>query len=78
MQVQTGPQGDPTRFRWSGRWYAVLSVLFSWMEAAAWWRPGSSDVRVWRVEARALRTGRDGVYDIADSDGHWHVRRVMD
>lgn len=76
MQVQTGPTGDPTRFRWAGRWYTVLAVLFSWMESAAWWRSGGSDVRCWRVEARALRT--DGVYDIADADGHWYVRRVMD
>lgn len=78
MQVQTGPEGTPTRFRWAGRWYAVLTVLFSWMESAAWWRAGTADARVWRVEARAVRTGRDGVYDIADSDGHWDVRRVMD
>lgn len=29
---------SPVRFRWGVRWYRVVDVLATWVEAAPWWR----------------------------------------
>ena len=82
--------GAPLRFTWRDRQYVVRTVLMSWCEAAAWWRAGSHDVNVWRIEAQRENTqlnDRDadafkrpnvGVYDLAYSNERWYMQRVMD
>jgi hypothetical protein len=67
-----------------------LAILFSWLEAAPWWRTRQSrEWQVWRIEAadqamqnnsgaRDMDTPNSGVYDIATSDQRWFIRRVMD
>ncbi|MEI6405836.1 MAG: DUF6504 family protein [Actinomycetes bacterium] len=76
MWVQPDHNGAPARFRWRGRGYTVVAVLFSWLESAAWWRLTSHDTHVWRVEASSDTA--TGIYDIACTDEQWFVRRVMD
>lgn len=58
---------SPVRFRWRARWYRVVEVLATWVEATPWWRqftrrdsadPAAAGVRpieqeVWRVAAVA-------------------------
>ena len=78
MEMVTGPDGSPRRFRWRGRWYTVLAVLFSWLEAAAWWRSSAGDVQAWRVEARRETGTSEGVYDVVRRGGSWDVRKVVD
>jgi hypothetical protein len=80
-QVRTDTDGLPKGFSWRGRKYEVLAILFTWLEAAPWWRT-TRQWQVWRVEADQV-TQKDsgtsaGVYDIATSDQRWFVRRVMD
>ena len=83
VQVRTDSDGLPKGFSWRGRKYVVLAILFSWLEAAPWWRTRQTrEWQVWRVEATQV-TQKDsgisaGVYDIATSDQRWFVRRVMD
>ena len=76
MWVQSDSQGSPTRFRWRGRGYTVVAVLFSWLESAAWWRLASHDTHVWRVEAsidriasRGSAAGGSGSVDAANGNG---------
>jgi hypothetical protein len=81
VQVRTDTDGLPKGFSWRGRKYVVLAILFTWLEAAPWWRT-ARQWQVWRVEATQV-TQKDsgiaaGVYDIATSDQRWFVRRVMD
>ena len=83
VQVRINSDGLPKGFSWRGRKYVVLAILFSWLEAAPWWRTRQTrEWQVWRVEATQV-TQKDsgisaGVYDIATSDQRWFVRRVMD
>jgi hypothetical protein len=88
--VSTDTDGAPNWFSWRGRRYVVLAILFSWLEAAPWWRTRQSrEWQVWRIEAadqamqnnsgaRDMDTPNSGVYDIATSDQRWFIRRVMD
>ena len=91
--VAVDESGVPTRFAWRGRNYLVLAVLLSWLESAAWWR-GGRDYSVWRVEAQpglsdqsqspnsdtsqVVPSSSIGIYDIAQSNTSWFIRRVMD
>ncbi len=79
--------GAPLRFTWRERRYVVRTVLLSWSESAAWWRAGSHDVNVWRIEAHRETAQADhayvdrphiGVYDLAYSNERWYMQRVMD
>ena len=88
--VSTNADGAPNWFSWRGRRYVVLAILFSWLEAAPWWRARQArEWQVWRIEAadqvaqkessaRDMDTPNSGVYDIATSDQRWFIRRVMD
>ena len=103
--VAVDDSGVPTKFAWRGRKYVVLSVLLTWLESAAWWKAGSRDYSVWRVEASSASSAQcssatssnasscvqsrvtsqampdtpaSGVYDIAQSNTSWFIRRVMD
>ena len=87
--VNTDANGAPNWFSWRGRRYVVLAILFSWLEAAPWWRARQTrEWQVWRIEAadQAIQnnsacdtdTPNSGVYDIANSDQRWFIRRVMD
>jgi hypothetical protein len=83
--VSTNADGAPNWFSWRGRKYVVLAILFSWLEAAPWWRTRQTrEWQVWRIEAvdRATQNSsaiqNSGVYDIATSDQRWFIRRVMD
>ncbi len=88
--VNTDTDGAPNWFRWRGRRYVVLAILFSWLEAAPWWRTRQTrEWQVWRIEAADqatqnnsggsdINTPNSGVYDIANSDQRWFIRRVMD
>jgi hypothetical protein len=50
--VSTNADGAPNWFSWRGRRYVVLAILFSWLEAAPWWRTRQSrEWQVWRIEA---------------------------
>jgi hypothetical protein len=88
--VNTDTDSAPNWFSWRGRRYVVLAILFSWLEAAPWWRTRQTrEWQVWRIEAadqttqtnsgaRDMNTPYSGVYDIATSDQRWFIRRVMD
>lgn len=88
--VNTDTDGAPNWFSWRGRRYVVLAILFSWLEAAPWWRTRQTrEWQVWRIEAADqatqnnsgasdMGTPNSGVYDIANSDQRWFIRRVMD
>ena len=79
--VNTDTDGAPNWFSWRGRRYVVLAILFSWLEAAPWWRTRQTrEWQVWRIEAadQATQNNSAGVYDIANSDQRWFIRRVMD
>ena len=98
--VNTDTDGAPNWFSWRGRRYVVLAILFSWLEAAPWWRTRQTrEWQVWRIEAADqavqnnsgasgrcmpnsdvsdMNTPNSGVYDIANSDQRWFIRRVMD
>jgi len=88
--VNTDANGAPNWFSWRGRRYVVLAILFSWLEAAPWWRTRQArEWQVWRIEAADQATQNNsgacdtdtpnsGVYDIANSDQRWFIRRVMD
>ena len=90
VQVRTNSDGLPKGFSWRGRKYVVLAILFSWLEAAPWWRTRQArEWQVWRIEAADQATQNNlgacdtdtpnsGVYDIANSDQRWFIRRVMD
>lgn len=50
--VSTDADGAPNWFSWRGRRYVVLAILFSWLEAAPWWRTRQTrEWQVWRIEA---------------------------
>lgn len=50
--VNTDTDGAPNWFSWRGRRYVVLEILFSWLEAAPWWRTRQTrEWQVWRIEA---------------------------
>jgi hypothetical protein len=50
--VSTDTDGAPNWFSWRGRRYVVLAILFSWLEAAPWWRTRQTrEWQVWRIEA---------------------------
>lgn len=50
--VNTDTDGAPNWFSWRGRRYVVLAILFSWLEAAPWWRTRQTrEWQVWRIEA---------------------------
>ena len=50
--VNTDANGAPNWFSWRGRRYVVLAILFSWLEAAPWWRTRQTrEWQVWRIEA---------------------------
>ena len=52
VHVNTDPDGAPNWFSWRGRRYVVLAILFSWLEAAPWWRTRQTrEWQVWRIEA---------------------------
>lgn len=82
--------GAPLRFTWRERRYVVRTVLLNWCESAAWWRAGSHNVSIWRVEAQRETTQLDhnnadvfrrphvGVYDLAYANERWYMQRVMD
>ena len=74
-QVRTNVGGSPRSFNWRGRSYVVLTILFTWLESAPWWRTRQArEWQVWRVEATAQSSKTNlGVYDIATSDGRWFV-----
>jgi hypothetical protein len=85
--VSTDTDGAPNWFSWRGRRYVVLAILFSWLESAPWWRTRQTrEWQVWRIEAVDqnnsgacdMETSNSGVYDIANSDQRWFIRRVMD
>jgi hypothetical protein len=78
--VNTDTNGAPNWFSWRGRRYVVLTILFSWLEAAPWWRTRQTrEWQVWRIEAADQATQKNsGIYDIATSDQRWFIRRVMD
>jgi len=89
-QVRTNASGLPKSFSWRGHSYLVLTILFTWLESAPWWRTRQTrEWQVWRIEAADQATQNNsatqnsgtpnsGVYDIATSDQRWFIRRVMD
>lgn len=79
--------GGPGQFLWRGRLYRVTEVVDHWQERRAWWRGPQEDLaterlsagrEVWRVEARAGRSGEPGVYDLAADGPAWRLLRTQD
>ena len=64
--VNTDTDGAPNWFSWRGRRYVVLAILFSWLEAAPWWRTRQTrEWQVWRIEAADQATqNNSGAYDM--------------
>lgn len=79
-KVRTDVSGLPKSFGWRGRSYVVLTILFTWLESAPWWRTRQTrEWQVWRVEAIDQSAQKNsGVYDIATSEERWFVNRVLD
>ncbi|MDR1851989.1 MAG: hypothetical protein LBR21_04980 [Propionibacteriaceae bacterium] len=78
---------QPVKFCRSHRWWRIGEVFSKWVETADWWRSGSVDPdgdmlgeeEVYRVGARPVDGGSDGVYELARSwSGSWRLRGVMD
>jgi hypothetical protein len=58
--VSTNADGAPNWFSWRGRRYVVLAILFSWLEAAPWWRARQTrEWQVWRIEAADQAAQKD-------------------
>jgi Family of unknown function (DUF6504) len=83
IEVQLGEDGQPARFTWRGRRYAVLSVQEYWLVNRDWWResspvPARPQLQYWRVEAAGSQAvgsyelRRDFAADV------WTLRRVAD
>jgi hypothetical protein len=79
-QVRTNASGLPKSFSWRGHSYLVLTILFTWLESAPWWRTRQArEWQVWRVEATSQSSKNNfGIYDIATSDERWFVYHLLD
>lgn len=64
--VSTNADGAPNWFSWRGRRYVVLTILFSWLESAPWWRVRQTrEWQVWRIEAADQATQKNSTAQIS-------------
>jgi len=85
VEVQTGEDGQPARFGWRGRRYAVRAVYEYWLVNRDWWResrpvPARPELEFWRVEASTGPGRSAGVYELRreiEADA-WTLRRIED
>jgi error-prone DNA polymerase len=81
-------QGQPVRFAWRNRFYAVLRVLDYWLASREWWQQdvpaagagGPSEYEFWRVEASPGRGVPAAAFDLRrdTATGSWLLARVWD
>jgi hypothetical protein len=83
VEVQTRQDGQPSRFAWRGRLYAVIAVQEYWLVNRDWWResapvPARPELEFWRVEAST--EGTTGTYELRRdiAAGTWTLRRIAD
>ncbi len=82
-EVQAADDGQPLRFAWRGRSYAVRAVHEHWVVNRDWWRepapvPAHPELRFWRVEATAGQN--NGTYELCldVAAARWTLGRVAD
>lgn len=81
-------QGQPVRFAWRNRFYAVLRVLDYWLASREWWQqdvPAAgtgepSEYEFWRVEASPGRGVPPAAFELRrdTATGGWLLARVWD
>jgi error-prone DNA polymerase len=81
-------QGQPVRFAWRDRFYAVLRVLDYWLASREWWQQdvpaagagGPSEYEFWRVEASPGRGVPPAAFELRrdTATGGWLLARVWD